>query len=198
MRKNQKKIKALDIPSIEELNGELYREKFRRRYIKLLRSTIYTLIIVAAVSVLVATLMLPVLQLYGTSMEPNLREGEVVVSVKTTGFDTGDIVAFYYNNRVLVKRVIAKGGDEVSIDSSGNVYVNNILLEEPYIAEKDYGTTDLEYPYTVPADTYFVLGDHRSISVDSRNSIIGCIERGEIIGKIVFRIWPLDRIGKAF
>lgn len=185
----------LTVPSVEELKTELKREKFRCRYKKVLRSTIYTLVIVAAISVLVATLLLPVLQIYGTSMSPNLAEGEIVVSVKTSGFNSGDIIAFYYNNRVLVKRVIAKGGDSVFIDNEGNVYVNDKLLEEPYLSEKSYGNTDLEYPYTVPQKTYFVMGDHRETSVDSRNSILGCVESTEVIGKIVFRVWPLKAFG---
>lgn len=155
--------KATDtaVPSVDELTGELNREKYHSRYKKLLRSTIYTLVIVAAISVLVATLLLPVLQIYGTSMNPNLHEGEIVVSVKSPQFKTGDIIAFYYNNRVLVKRIIGCPGDSVVITDSGDVYVNNTLLDEPYLTEKSYGTADIEYPYTVPQNSFFVLGDHR-------------------------------------
>ena len=185
------------LPTVEELSGELKREKFRRRYRTLLRSTIYTLIIVAAISVLVATLVLPVLQIYGSSMNPNLYEGDIVVSVKSKTFEKGDIVAFYYNNRVLVKRIVGMPGDVIMIDDDGNVYVNNELLDEPYLEEKSPGTTDLEYPYTVPQNSYFVLGDHRETSVDSRSSLIGCIDSEEIVGKIVFRVWPLKRFGNV-
>ena len=169
----------------------------RPQYKKLLRSTIYTLVIVAAISVLVATLLLPVLQIYGTSMNPNLHEGEIVVSVKSPQFKTGDIIAFYYNNRVLVKRIIGCPGDSVVITDSGDVYVNNTLLDEPYLTEKSYGTADIEYPYTVPQNSFFVLGDHRESSVDSRSSLVGCVEKEEIIGKIVFRVWPIKRIGSV-
>ena len=169
----------------------------RPQYKKLLRSTIYTLVIVAAISVLVATLLLPVLQIYGTSMNPNLQEGEIVVSVKSPQFKTGDIIAFYYNNRVLVKRIIGCPGDSVVITDSGDVYVNNTLLDEPYLTEKSYGTADIEYPYTVPQNSFFVLGDHRESSVDSRSSLVGCVEKEEIIGKIVFRVWPIKRIGSV-
>lgn len=183
------------VPSVEELNGELKREKFHSRYKKLLRSTVYTLVIVAAISVLVATLLLPVLQIYGTSMNPNLYEGEIVVSIKSANFKPGDIIAFYYNNRVLVKRIIGTPGDIIVIAENGDIYVNNELLDEPYLTEKSTGTTDLEFPYTVPENEYFVLGDHRETSVDSRNSLVGCVEKDEIIGKIVFRVWPLDRFG---
>ena len=174
------------MPSVDELTGELNREKYHSRYKKLLRSTIYTLVIVAAISVLVATLLLPVLQIYGTSMNPNLQEGDIVVSVKSPQFKTGDIIAFYYNNRVLVKRIIGCPGDSVVITDSGDVYVNNTLLDEPYLTEKSYGTADIEYPYTVPQNSFFVLGDHRESSVDSRSSLVGCVEKEEIIGKIIF------------
>ena len=183
------------VPSISELGEELKRENFRRRYKKLLRSTIYALIIVAAISVLIATLLLPVLQIYGTSMNPNLSEGEIVVSVKTWNIKSGDIIAFYYNNRVLVKRVVACSGDSVVISENGDVYVNNNLLSEEYLSQKSCGNSDIEYPFVVPQNSYFVLGDHRESSVDSRNSLIGCVEREEVIGKIVFRLWPLKRIG---
>ena len=136
-----------------------------------------------------------VLQIFGTSMNPNLQEGEIVVSVKSPQFKTGDIIAFYYNNRVLVKRIIGCPGDSVVITDSGDVYVNNTLLDEPYLTEKSYGTADIEYPYTVPQNSFFILGDHRESSVDSRSSLVGCVEKEEIIGKIVFRVWPIKRIG---
>lgn len=193
----KQKINMSDVavPSVDELSEELKREKFRSRYKKLLRSTVYTLVIVAAVSVLVATLLLPVLQIYGTSMNPNLCEGEIVVSVKLSNFKTGDIVAFYYNNRVLIKRIIGTPGDIIVIKENGDVYVNNTLLDEPYLTQKSYGNADIEYPYTVPQNSYFVLGDHRGSSVDSRSSLVGCVEKEEIIGKIVFRVWPIKRIG---
>ena len=184
------------IPTLEELSDELRREKFHRRYRKLLRSTIYALVVVAAVSVLIATLLLPVLEIYGTSMNPNLTEGDIVVSLKAPALERGDVIAFYYNNRVLVKRVIATGGESVYIDEEGNVSVNGTALDEPYITQKDAGTSDLEYPYVVPAGTYFVMGDHRESSVDSRSSLVGCVEQSEIVGKIIFRVWPLSSLGK--
>ncbi len=195
--KPKKKQKEIALPTVDELSNELKRENYQHRYRKLLRSTIYTLVIVAAVSVLIATLLLPVLEIYGTSMSPNLTEGEIVFSVKTKEFKTGDIIAFYYNNRVLVKRVIGLPGDIIVIDENGGVYVNNVLLDEPYLTEKSYGSSDLEYPYTVPENSYFVLGDHRESSVDSRNSLIGCVDKEESVGKILFRVWPIKRIGKV-
>lgn len=197
MRIKKNSAANIAVPSVEELGKELRREKFHSRYKKVLKSTIYTLVIVAAVSVLIATLLLPVLQIYGTSMTPNLHEGEIVFSVKTKNFASGDIMAFYYNNRVLVKRVIGVPGDVIDIKENGDVYVNNVLLAEPYLDKKSYGNTDLEYPYTVPQNSYFVLGDSRETSVDSRNSIIGCVDKEEIVGKILFRVWPLKQFGKV-
>ncbi len=185
-----------NIPTIDELSGELRREKYRSRYRKVFRSTLYALIIVSAVSVLIATLLLPVLQIYGKSMNPTLYEGDIVVSVKSGTFSRGDIIAFYFNNSVLVKRIIGCPGDVITIDEDGNVYVNNSLLKEDYISEKSYGSSsNIEYPYNVPENSYFVLGDNREKAVDSRDKRIGCVEQSEIVGKIVFRVWPLKSFG---
>lgn len=189
------KEKELKLPTTSELEQELHREKFKFRYKKLLKSTIYALIIVVAISVLAATLLFPVLQIYGESMEPTLVEDDIVVCIKKQEFSPGDIVAFYYNNRILVKRVIATSSQWVEIDEDGNVYVNDKLLEEDYIAEKYLGETDIEFPYQVPENSYFVLGDERKNAVDSRNSKIGTIKKSDIIGKIIFKVWPLKRFG---
>ena len=164
---------------------------------KILRSTVYALVIVAAVSILVATLLLPVLQIYGTSMTPTLSESDIVVSVKGGDIQQGDIIAFYYNNRVLVKRVIATGGQTVNMDQDGNVTVDGVLLDEPYLTEKSAGQSDLEYPFTVDPQTYFVMGDHRETSVDSRNSLIGCVSPSEVVGHIVWTVWPLSHFGRV-
>ena len=161
----------------------------------MLRSTLYTLITVSAIAVLVATLWLPVLQIYGSSMTPTLQDGEIVFTVKTSSFETGDVISFYYNNKILVKRVIAGPGDWVQIDSQGNVYVNNILLNEPYLTDKALGDCNIELPYQVPDGKVFVMGDHRSTSVDSRNTAVGCVAQEQIVGKILFRVWPLDCMG---
>lgn len=192
-KKKPNKIK----PTTAELEAELYREKYRNRYLKVLRSTLYALIIVAAISILIATIFLPVFEIYGTSMNPNLVENDIVFSVKTNEFKRGDIIAFYYNNRILVKRIIAIPGEFVRLDKDGNVYINEILLDEPYLKAKDFGETDLEYPYVVPENSYFVLGDNRTNSVDSRNSTIGCIDKQEIVGKIIFTVWPFKHFGKT-
>ena len=184
-----------EMPSAEQLEAELKREKYKRRYHSVLRSTIYTLITVAAIAVLVATLWLPVLQVYGSSMTPTLQDGEIIFSVKTADLEPGDIVAFYYNNKILVKRVIFGPGDWVNIDEDGTVYVNEVRLKEPYLAEKALGDCNIELPYQVPDGKIFVMGDHRSTSVDSRNTAVGCVAQEQIVGKIIFRIWPLNRLG---
>ena len=183
--------KEQPIPSLEELSGELRREKFRRRYRKLLRSTIYALVVVAAVSVLIATLLLPVLEIYGTSMKPNLTEGDIVVSVKSPSLETGDVIAFYYNNRVLVKRVIATGGQTVDIDfETGAVYVDGTLLEEDYINELTFVEEGTEFPLTVPEGCIFVMGDNRNDSDDSRDSTLGPVDTRCVLGRALLLAVP--------
>ncbi len=183
------------VPTVEQLETELKRVKYRSRYRTLLRSTVYTLVVVAAIAILVATLWLPVLQIYGHSMTPTLQDGEIIFTVKTSSFKPGNIIAFYYNNKILVKRVICGPGDWVDIEDDGTVYVNGKLLEEPYLVEKALGECNIDLPYQVPDGKYFVMGDHRSTSVDSRNTSVGCVADEQIVGRIIFRIWPLGRIG---
>lgn len=190
-----KEKKKRPIPSLSELEGELNRERYQYRYRSVLRSTIYTLITVAAVAVLVATLWLPVLQIYGTSMSPTLTDGDIVISLKASEFEPGDVIAFYYNNKILVKRVIATEGDWVDIDEDGTVYVNDEELDEPYLTEKALGDCNIELPYQVPDSRIFVMGDHRSVSVDSRNTAVGCVAEEQIVGKLIFCIWPFAQFG---
>ena len=190
-----KKKKILEMPSTQQLEAELNRVKYRSRYRSVFRSTVYTLITVAAVSILVATLWLPVLQIYGSSMTPTHQDGEIIFSVKTSEFEPGEIVAFYYNNKILVKRVICGPGDWIDIDEDGTVYVNEVRLEEPYLTEKTLGDCNIDLPFQVPDGKVFVMGDHRSTSVDSRNTAVGCVAQEQIVGKIIFRIWPLNRLG---
>ena len=184
-----------DFPTTGQLKKELDLENYKRSYARIFRSTVFTLITVAAAAVLVAVLFMPVLQIYGTSMSPTLTEGNIVLSVKGSGFETGDVVAFYYNNKILVKRVIAQPGQWVDISKDGTVYVNDMPIEEPYLTDKAFGECDIELPYQVPESRIFVMGDHRSVSIDSRSSTIGCIAEEQIVGKIEFQIWPLSGFG---
>lgn len=187
--------KTLQMPTSQEVEQELKRENYKHRYRKTLKSTVFALITAAAAAVLVATLLLPVLQIYGSSMSPTLEEKQIVVSVKDKELEAGDIVAFYYGSKVLIKRYIAGPGDWVDVLEDGTILVNGDLLDEPYIENKHYGVSDLEYPYQVPEGTYFLVGDQRETSVDSRHSTVGCVSREDIIGKIIFRVWPFDVVG---
>ncbi len=182
------------IPSIEAVEEEKARLDHRKRFRRTLITTIAALVVVAAVAVLIATLLLPVLQVSGTSMEPTLEDGDVVVLAHTDTFDTGDLVGFYYQNKLLLKRVIGAPGDVIDIDEAGNVTVNGTLLEEDYVTNKSIGSCDIEFPYQVPESHYFVLGDNRVTSIDSRTSAIGCIEKDQFVGKVMLRVWPLDRL----
>lgn len=190
-----KRKEPLEVPEVELLEAELKRVKYKSRYRSVLKSTVYTLVVVAAIAVLVATIWLPVLQIYGSSMTPTLNEGDIVVSVKESDIKQGDLVAFYIGNKILVKRCIALPGQTVDIDQSGNVYVDGVLLDEPYLSEKSLGDATLEFPYQVPENRYFCMGDHRSTSVDSRHTEIGCISEEQIVGRIVFRVWPFSGFG---
>jgi len=181
-------------PTLDQLRRELKRERYRRSYGMTLRSTVFSLVCVAAVAVLVATLYLPVLQTYGTSMAPTLDDGDIVVSLKTGKLETGDVVAFYYNNRILVKRVIAGSGDWVDIREDGTVFVNGQALDEPYVSEQSKGSCNIDLPYQVPDGRWFVMGDHRAVSVDSRDRAVGCVSEEQIVGRLTYRLWPLNRI----
>ena len=181
--------------STDALRQELKRIRHRRKYGRILRTTIYTLITVAAISVLVAVLWLPVLQIQGNSMTPTLEDGSIVLSVKSKNCQSGDVIAFYYNNKVLVKRVIGTPGDIIDINADGDVFVNGNMLDEPYVDKKHLGQCNMEFPIQVPAAQYFVLGDHRETSIDSRNTALGCVNQEDIVGKILFCIWPFSEFG---
>ena len=192
MKKIFRKSEKQEMPQLDDLQKELKRERYKRRFRRLLRSTIHALIVVAAVAALVATLVLPVLQIAGTSMEPNLNDGDIVLLVKKNDLQTGDLCAFYYSNKILIKRVIAGPGDYIWIQPDGTVYLNGEPLDEPYVSQKALGECDVEFPYQVPENAYFVMGDKRETSIDSRSSVIGCIPQDQIVGKIFCKFWPLS------
>lgn len=183
------------LPTVQQLEAELKREKYRGRYWKMLRGTVAVLVVVAATAVLISNLLLPILRIYGSSMTPTLVNGNIVAAVRNGTYQRGDIIAFYYNNKILVKRVVGMPGEWVDMDESGNVTIDGEPLEEPYLTEKALGECDIELPYQVPEGRYFVMGDHRGVSSDSRSSQVGCVSEEQIVGKLLFRLWPLDEIG---
>ena len=187
--------KPLGRPTVAQLEKELRRERHRRNYRSTLLSTVSILVIVAAVAVLVSMLALPVLQIVGESMTPSLYEGQIVLAPKGTAFEKGDVIAFYYNNKILVKRVIANAGEWVNIDQDGNVYINDVLLYEPYVSELAFGDCNITLPYQVPDGKIFVMGDHRATSSDCRNTAVGCVAEEQIVGRVVLRVWPLKTFG---
>jgi signal peptidase I len=193
------KVKGLqawkNVLKTENLKEELQRIRYIEKYRSTIRSTVSILITVAALAILVANFLVPAFQIYGNSMTPTLSEGEIVLALKGDDYEIGQLIAFYYNNKILVKRMIAKAGEWVDIDQDGNVFVNNVAIDEPYLTEKAFGECDLELPYQVPESRIFVMGDHRTVSVDSRNTAIGCVAEEQIVGKIVFCIWPLSDFG---
>ena len=189
-----RKKKEVSLPTKRQVETERKRYRRQKAYNKALGGTIYVLTIVAAVAVLIATLVLPVLQIEGTSMEPTLSNGDIVLLTKTTRFDHGDLCGFTWNNKLLIKRVIGLPGDWIEMDTDGNIYLNGEKLDEPYVQQKDFGECDLEFPFQVPQEQYFVVGDMRESSIDSRNTLIGCIPKDQIVGKVFFRVWPFQNI----
>ena len=192
MRHRRNEVKSL--PTKKQVETERKRYRRQKAYNKALSGTIYVLTIVAAVAVLIATLVLPVLQIEVTSMEPTLVNGDIVLLTKTTSFGRGELCGFSWNNKLLIKRVIGIPGDWIEIDTDGTVYLNGEKLDEPYAQQLAVGECDLEFPYQVPQEQYFVLGDMRESSIDSRNTLIGCVEKDQIVGKVFFRIWPFKGI----
>ena len=187
--------RRLDLPTAEQIRRERSRLQYRSRYGRALRSTLRALAVAAALAVLVATLWLPVLRIYGSSMWPTLTDGQIVLSIKTRSFAPGDVTAFYHGNKLLVKRCVAGPSDWVDLDENGNLCVNGTLLEEPYLTEKAFGDTNISLPYQVGDGRWFLVGDNRKISVDSRNTAVGCVAGEQIVGRIAFCIWPLSDFG---
>ena len=191
-QKSKKSLVNQELPRADELKGELRRERYKRRFRRVLRKTVDALIVVAAIAAIIATLLLPVLEIAGTSMEPNLNDGDIVLLVKTDKLETGDLCAFYYSNKILIKRVIATPGDYLWLEDDGTVFLNGTELQEPYLTEKALGECDISFPYQVPENAFFMMGDQRDTSIDSRSSVIGCISTDHIIGKIVCKFWPIS------
>lgn len=188
-------VTKLGLPTEEQLDGELRRVRRKKEYVKVIRSTVSSLIVVAAIAVLVSLLFLPVLRVTGTSMTPTLQNDELVICRKYGNFEQGDVIAFYFNNKILLKRVIGVSGDIIDISEDGTVYVNGEVIDEPYLNEKAFGECDLDLPYQVPDERVFVMGDHRATSVDSRSTSVGCIANEAIVGEVMLRIWPFERFG---
>ncbi len=184
------------LPDLEQLKTELGRENNRAEYRKIFRHTVFAIVIVAAVAILISSFFITVLRITGESMAPTLHTGEIVVATNSREFETGDLVAFYYNNRVLVKRVMGSSGDWINIEEDGQVYVNNVAIDEPYLTEKSLEPYDISFPYQVPESHIFVMGDNRSVSIDSRSAVVGCIVDDQIIGKLIFRVYPFEAMGK--
>lgn len=195
MKKAELKKSIKELPSAKQLEQELNSVRYRRNFVKILGNTVASLLVVAAAATLVAMLFLPFLRVTGSSMTPTLYNDEMIVCSKRSNFKSGDVVAFYYNNKILLKRVIGTSGDFINITEDGTVYLNGEILDEPYVEDKALGECDIPLPYQVPDNRIFVMGDHRSVSVDSRSVSVGCIADEYVIGKVIFRIWPPEKIG---
>ena len=191
----KRKKKELQFPTSGQIEKAIAKEQYSRKYKKVLKSTLSSLIVVAAIAVLIATLALPVLQIQGSSMEPTLNDEEIVVLIKTPNMKRGQLCCFSYQNKLLIKRIIGVPGDTIRIDEKGFVYVNNELLDEPYIIDRALGECDVKFPFHVTENHYFILGDHRSTSIDSRSSVVGLVSADQIVGRIFFRIWPFEKMG---
>ena len=182
------------VPSPTAIEAELKRIQYKQSYSHALKSTLFSIITIAAALVLLSVAVLPVFQINGNSMAPTFNSGELVATLRSCDVKKGDVIAFYYNNKVLIKRVVAKGGDKVELDWYGNLKVNGQKVDEPYVSAKAYGECNIEFPYTVPTGKVFVMGDMRSLSVDSRNTEVGCVSQEQIIGKVIIRLWPFSKI----
>ncbi len=193
--KDKEEEKAVDLPTVAQVEAELEKELSKKEYSRVMRTTVFALMVAAAAAVIIAVLIFPVLRMNGTSMTNTLMDGDVVVTMSTSDFTPGDIIAFYYNNTLLVKRVIAVTGDWVDIDKEGNVFVNGEELDEPYVTDKALGECNITLPYQVPEGRIFVMGDHRETSIDSRNTAVGCVNKDLVVGKLLFRVWPLSGLG---
>lgn len=177
------------MPSVEQIETELKSINYKKKFRKTLLSTVSILIVVAAIAVLMSTLFFPVVQVVGKSMEPTLKEGDILLLVKSDKVTYGDLCCVSWQNKSLLKRVIGLSGDMIEIDGDGNVFINGTLLDEPYVEEKMLGKCEIEFPYKVPENKVFILGDQRETSVDSRSNAIGCVGTDQIVGRVLFKVW---------
>ena len=183
--------KQVQVPSLKEIQSERKRIRRGTYYRQAFRGTVSVLLVVAAIAVLITTLFLPILQISGDSMSPTMEHNEIVVLLKTKKFERGDLIGFYYQGKILLKRVIALPEDEVAIDADGNVYVNGELLDEPYVSS----WSDFEGEFSVPEDCYFFAGDNRYGSLDARYWARPYIHKDDIKGKAKFVIFPFSSFG---
>lgn len=189
--------KIIDLPTSGQLGAELKRLRRKRSFNKNLRNTVGALIVVAALAVIISSAFLPVFRVTGSSMSPTLANDDVVLCIRTSHYKRGDIVAFHYNNKVLLKRVIGLPGDIIEISEDGTVSVNGGVLEEDYISGKALGECDIEMPYKVPENRLFVMGDHRAVSIDSRSTAVSCVAYENVLGKVLMRVYPLKSFGRV-
>lgn len=194
LKKEPQKLSYNDL-SISELENEINRENYKHSFSKLLKSTLYILIIIIAISSLLATIIMPVVEMSDSTMKPLLNDGDIIITLKNSSLKQNDIIAFYHGNKILVKRVIGTEGDYVNIDISGNVYVNGELLNIKSASNIQKGENTITFPIQVSSDSIFVLSDERDNLSDSRTEEIGCIKKEDIIGKVIFRIWPIKKLG---
>ena len=189
--------KIIDLPTSGQLGAELKRLRRKRSFNKNLRNTVGALIVIAALAVIISSAFLPVFRVTGSSMSPTLANDDVVLCIRTSHYKRGDIVAFLYNNKVLLKRVIGLPGDIIEISEDGTVSVNGGELEEDYISGKALGECDIEMPYKVPENRLFVMGDHRAVSIDSRSTAVSCVAYENVLGKVLMRVYPLKSFGRV-
>lgn len=187
-------LAGAELAGKRKLQFEEENEKLQQTGHKRTRWLIGWVFTAGMVAILCMVCFLPMMRVESDGMSPTLEKGQCVMVIPGDSFEHGDIIAFYYDGRILLKRIIACPGEQVEVLKDGSVYVNGQLFDEPYASEKCYGSSDLTYPYQVPENRFFVMGDQRSAGTDSRTSQIGTVAQEQIVGKVVLRFWPLKAI----